>query len=148
MDSQIWTTELCSPGLPSVRVKLRRLHSREECSNVRLSGLRIRKDVLILPGVDTDDTIAVCMTVRSYCLRSTATTYRRLPCSRKAIGASGWMIISHVFLTSTPRMDLRLTFLLLVLDPRVATSLRCQPSKSIASLHGDNAYQTVAIPPS
>ena len=42
-------------------------------------------------------------------------------------------------------MDLRLTFLLLTLDPSVATNLHILTS---SSLQDRSTYQTVAIPPS
>jgi hypothetical protein len=50
--------------------------------------------------------------------------YRRLLCNLNAIGASGWMMVSHAFLTFTSRIAFRLTFLVVDFEPRVATSLR------------------------
>lgn len=42
---------------------------------------------------------------------------------RRAIGATGSMMVSHVLTTSTSRMALRDTFLRVDFEPRVATSL-------------------------
>jgi hypothetical protein len=49
--------------------------------------------------------------------------HRRLLCSLSAIGASGVMIMSQVFGTSTSRIALRFTLLRIDLEPNVATSL-------------------------
>jgi hypothetical protein len=59
-------------------------------------------------------------------------TYSKLLCNLNAIGASGSMIVSQAFLTSTPRIALRVTFLAVDFAPRVATNLcTCQfPSSS------------------
>jgi len=50
-------------------------------------------------------------------------TYSKLLCNLNAIGASGSIIVSQAFLTSTPRIALRVTFLAVDFAPKVATNL-------------------------
>jgi len=52
-----------------------------------------------------------------------ANDYSKLPCSRRAIGASGSMITLHALGTSTSCIAFRLILLAMDRDPRVATSL-------------------------
>ena len=57
-------------------------------------------------------------------------------------------MISHVFLTSTSSIALRLTFLRIDLEPKVATSLGEYQSMRKSRRYCSHAYQTVATPPS
>lgn len=76
-------------------------------------------------------------------------TYSKLLCNRNAIGASGWMMMLHVFGTSTSKIAFRLIFLEFDRDPSVATSLsmsaQCWDWGFIGIV---SPYHTVATPPS
>ena len=50
-------------------------------------------------------------------------TYSKLLCNLKAIGASGWMMMLHVFGILTLRIAFRFILLEFDRDPSVATSL-------------------------
>ena len=110
-------------GFACIGIKFRGLHGLQKRSDIRLRKLRVGKHVFILSGEHASDTIATSIKISAAIPMEGLDVYSRLPCRRNASGASGWMMMSHALRTSTCRIDLRLIFLLLVLDPRVATSL-------------------------
>ena len=87
-----------------------------------LSDLRVGQDIATLLREDARNTIAVMSMSRVQDTHILG-TYSKLLCSLNAIGASGWMMMLHVFGTSTSRIAFRLTFLEFDRDPSVATSL-------------------------
>lgn len=112
------------PCLPSIWVEFRCLDSVYECSHVTLGDLRIREDVATLLIEDTRDAVAGIGRGLSVCTgEAELLTHSRLLCSLNAIGASGSMIIWHVFGTLTSRIAFRLIRFDVDLEPSVATSL-------------------------
>lgn len=75
-------------------------------------------------------------------------TYSKLLCNLSAIGASGWMIMVHVFGILTSRIAFRLILLEFDREPSVATSLFMSPISKVGLIGRVKAYQTVATPPS
>ena len=89
---------------------------------MRLKYLRIRQDIATLLREDARNTIAV-KSLSRLPDRYPLETYSKLLCNLKAIGASGWMMMLHVFEMLTLRIAFRFILLEFGRDPSVATSL-------------------------
>lgn len=89
--------------------------------------LGVEQSVPALLVVDSRDAVAEgeCQFVNGMQSFSkyTVMIYSKLPCSRSAIGASGFTMTLHASGTSTSRIALRLRRLAMDREPRVATSL-------------------------
>jgi len=112
------------PRLSGIKIQFGCLNGIDQCPHITLGNLRVGQDVATLLIEDTRDPVArTRKSVSARVKEAEACTDSRLLCSLNAIGASGSMMIWHVFGTLTSRIAFRLILFEVDLEPSVATSL-------------------------